>query len=358
MTMIKLPYIDRFRDRHGVERFYFRRRRGDRRIPLSGVPGSAQFRDDYEHALAVGGGKAAAPGTRKRGAPGTFDALLEAYFRAVLPTLKPVTRRTVRGVLENLVRDEGWGHRPVAGLTREHVQIMLAKRIGRPGAANLALRKLRTLMGWAIQMSPPWAKLDPTAKVKAPKLGTFHTWTDAEIETYEGHWPIGSRERTAFALLFYTGQRISDVAKMSWRDIETDTDGCQSIWVIQNKTSKRLLIPLHPALARVLADWPRTNFVMLPTIRGKPTAPNQLSRQLARYIEAAGLEDRCVAHGLRKAAARTLAEIGCSSKILASITGHASLSEVERYTAAADQKRLARQGIEAWWRSRTGTGAP
>jgi hypothetical protein len=77
MTMIKLPFIDRFRDRHGVERFYFRRRRGDRRIPLSGVPGSAQFRDDYEHALAVGGGKAAGPGTRKRGAPGTFDALLE-----------------------------------------------------------------------------------------------------------------------------------------------------------------------------------------------------------------------------------------------------------------------------------------
>ena len=235
---------------------------------------------------------------------------------------------------------------------------MLAKRIGRPGAANLALRKLRTLMGWAIQMSPPWAKLDPTAKVKAPKLGTFHTWTDTEIETYEGHSPIGSRERTAFALLFYTGQRISDVAKMSWRDIETDADGSQSIWVVQNKTSKRLLIPLHPALARVLSDWPRANFVMLPTIRGKPTAPDQLSRQLARYIETAGLEHRCVAHGLRKAAARTLAEIGCSSKIIASITGHASLSEVERYTAAADQKRLARQGMEAWWRSRTGTDAP
>jgi integrase len=42
---------------------------------------------------------------------------------------------------------------------------------------------------------------------------------------------------------------------------------------------------------------------------------------------------------LRKAAARRLAEAGCSTHEIAAITGHASLKEVARYTEAADRKR-------------------
>ena len=54
----------------------------------------------------------------------------------------------------------------------------------------------------------------------------------------------------------------------------------------------------------------------------------------------------CCPHGLRKAAARRLAEAGCSTHQIRAITGHATLKEVERYTKAADQKRLAEQAIE------------
>jgi site-specific recombinase XerD len=40
---------------------------------------------------------------------------------------------------------------------------------------------------------------------------------------------------------------------------------------------------------------------------------------------------------LRKATARRLAEIGCTAHQIAAVTGHASLSEVQRYTKAADR---------------------
>jgi hypothetical protein len=43
-------------------------------------------------------------------------------------------------------------------------------------------------------------------------------------------------------------------------------------------------------------------------------------------------------HGLRKTAARTLAEVGCSTNEIASNTGHAALTEIERNTKAANQK--------------------
>jgi integrase len=67
---------------------------------------------------------------------------------------------------------------------------------------------------------------------------------------------------------------------------------------------------------------------------------------MAKSIAAAGLPDRCVTHGLRKAAARRLAEAGCSANEIAAVTGHATLEEVARYTLAAEQKRLAQSAIK------------
>jgi site-specific recombinase XerD len=77
----------------------------------------------------------------------------------------------------------------------------------------------------------------------------------------------------------------------------------------------------------------------------KPYSPDGLSEMLDLAIKAAGLPDRCVPHGLRKAAARRLAEAGCTVKQIASITGHKSLSEVERYTKKAEQKLMARDAV-------------
>ena len=51
--------------------------------------------------------------------------------------------------------------------------------------------------------------------------------------------------------------------------------------------------------------------------------------------------------GLGKAAARRLAEAGCTAHQIAAITGHRTLKEVQRYTVAADQKRLARDAMSA-----------
>ncbi|QHO73876.1 hypothetical protein ACH79_15680 [Bradyrhizobium sp. CCBAU 051011] len=53
---------------------------------------------------------------------------------------------------------------------------------------------------------------------------------------------------------------------------------------------------------------------------------------------------QCSSHTLRFAAARRLAELGFSLKVVASINGHDSLEEVERYTKAAEQKLVAALG--------------
>ena len=56
---------------------------------------------------------------------------------------------------------------------------------------------------------------------------------------------------------------------------------------------------------------------------------------------------KCSAHGFRKAASRRLAEAGCGNPLIKSITGHKTDKKVSRYTAAADQVRLAEQAMAA-----------
>jgi len=96
---------------------------------------------------------------------------------------------------------------------------------------------------------------NPFSGLERYRLGTHHTWTDAEIAQFERRWPLGTRERLAFVLLLYTGQRGGDVVKMTRNDIVAG-----QIRVSQDKarkgTTNELMIPIHPALLRALQAGP------------------------------------------------------------------------------------------------------
>ena len=337
MTAIKLKHVDRFIDRHGRRRYYFRRDRGPR-IALPGLPGSSEFLAAYQAALVGEAARLAAP--KHRGQPGTFDRLVQDYFTSAdFKRLSASTQRPYTLVIERIIRDEKIGHRLVAEMTREHVKRIVAKRSATPGAANDVLKKLKILVHFAIDNG--WRTDDPTLRIKKFAGGEFHTWTEEEITGFEARWPVGSMPRLAFALLVCTGQRRSDVVAMSWTDVQ---DG--AIRVVQRKTGAKLWVALHPELAQILADTRHIADTILTTAFGKSFTSNGFGNFMADKIAAAGLPDRCVTHGLRKAASRRLAEAGCSANEIAAITGHTTLAEVSRYTKAAEQRHLARAAIE------------
>ena len=85
----------------------------------------------------------------------------------------------------------------------------------------------------------------------------------------------------------------------------------------------------------------------LTTHGGSPFTAAGLTNWFRECCNDAGLAKGTSAHGLRKAACRRLVEAGCSANVIAAISGHKSLNEVQRYTAAADQLRMARTGMEA-----------
>jgi hypothetical protein len=87
-----------------------------------------------------------------------------------------------------------------------------------------------------------------------------------EIKSYRDRWPLGTKQRTAFELFLNTGQRRSDVVRMAWSHITAE----DKIVVVQQKTGRRLLIPLHRDLLATLAAADRGHVSILTTMYGKP----------------------------------------------------------------------------------------
>jgi len=90
---------------------------------------------------------------------------------------------------------------------------------------------------------------------------------------------------------------------------------------------------------------PSDELTFILTEHGRPFGSGKkFSSRMLQWSRDAGLNG-CPLHGLRKACCRRLAEAGCSVNQIAAISGHKSLSEVERYTRAADQVALADEAI-------------
>ena len=113
----------------------------------------------------------------------------------------------------------------------------------------------------------------------------------------------------------------------------------------ERSTGTELAIPVDTKLREIIDATPSGHLTFLVTEFGKPVAVARFGNWFREQCDMANLR-HWSAHGLRKAAARRLAEAGCTEHEIAAITGHASLREVARYTKAADQKRLADAAIE------------
>src|SRR5262249_24843993 len=90
---------------------------------------------------------------------------------------------------------------------------------------------------------------------------------------------------------------------------------------------------------------PKGDLTYIVTAQGKPRSKYGLGNDFAKWATAAGLPARCRLHGLKKGGMRRLAEDGNTTHELMAISGHRTLSEVQRYTDAADRKQLADRGM-------------
>lgn len=328
--MKKPAFVSSYRDRHRVLRWRFRRP-GYPESQTRELFGSEAWWAWYAAADAATKLEIGASRTK----PGSFNAVVVAYYASSdYRRLGKVTQVTYRNILDRF--RTAAGDLPVAKMTSAHVRKWLDNRADRPAAANTLLKVLRAVMRFALDRG--MITVDPTFGVRPVKNQTdgHHTWTEAEIAKYEAHWKLGTRERLAFDLLLYTAQRSGDVRQMGRQHVH---DG--HVTVRQEKTGQPLEIPMHPRLVASIAAFNSGHLTYIVTKDGDPYSARGFGNWFNDSAQAAGLEKGRTAHGLRKAAARRMAEAGCTPHQIAAVTGHKTLKEVERYTRAAGQKALA-----------------
>jgi integrase len=327
-------YVQSFVDRNTGAVFHYFRKPGCKRVRLPGVLGSAEFIEAYQMALSQVPPEIGANRTKA----GTVNAAIVRYYDSsrFFGSLSPATQQMRRAILERFRND--YGDKPIATLPPKLINLKLEKM--KPFAARNWLKAIRHLMQFAV--SAELIASDPTAGIKAkvPKSDGIYTWNEDEIAAFENTDAIGTKPRLAMALALYTAQRRGDIIRMGRQHVR---DGMMQ--VRQNKTKATLTIPVHPDLQRVIDATPLGNMTFLTTKTGRPYRGNDFSDQFRQWCDDAGLPVECSVHGLRKAACRRLAEAGCSASEIAAISGHATLSEVSRYTKAADQVRMARNAM-------------
>ncbi len=348
MVMIKMRYLYQDIDRHGNVRLYFRRK-GQRKIRVREIPGTAEFQARYHELLSLSNAGELAPveAVGKRPKPGTYHWLCVKYFMSSsFRQLDPSTQRARRRILESTLVEpiypgasETFADFPLNRFSARAIRTLRERKANLPEAANGRLKSIRRLFSWALEED--LIAVNPArdvARVKNTSQG-IHSWSVEEVEQYERSHPVGSKARLALALLIYTGVRRSDVVRLGRQHIR---NGWLKIILHKNRNRHpvTLEIPVLAELQKIIEVSPCGDLTFLVNDYGRPFTAGGFGNKFRDWCDTAGLP-HCSAHGLRKAGASLVAENGATSQQLMAIFGWLSLAEAERYTKAASKKKLA-----------------
>lgn len=310
-------------DKKGV--LYFQRR-GQKTTRMQHKPGTKEFA--LEYAALLNGAQPVSP-TGK-----TFSALIASYIRS--PRYRKLAPRTGRDYDKVL----DWakaklGPLPVANMQRKDVIRARDANAETVRFANYIVQVLRILMEHAIDLG--WRQDNPAKGVSLIKADTAprEAWPIDKIAAFRS--AADGRALLIFELCLGTGQRIGDVLKMRWSDIEGD-----GIKVTQGKTGAALWVPFTPQLREVLASTQKLGVTICAWGRGKPTSYRGAADMVMTVRRQIGAEAYDL-HGLRYSAAAELAALGCSDELIMAVTGHATSAMVKKYAGPARQVARAKE---------------
>jgi integrase len=361
MVNIRIRFVHRDVDRYGHVRIYFWRK-GGRKVRIRETPGTPEFFETYRRLLNQSE-RGALPGIAKtdgRPTPGTWRWLCAEYFASAdFRRLDARGQRVRRQILETTFDEpirpgakETFGQFPLNRMQAWVIRMMRDLK-ATPEGANNRLKAIRRVFNWALDNDA--VALSPARDVEYVQSASqgFHSWSIDEVEQFEAKHAVGTKARLALALLAYTGVRRSDVVLLGRQHV-------RSGWIkfTQQKNQRRrpvtIEVPMLPVLQKVIESSPTGDLTFLVTSQGKPFTAAGFGNWFRDRCNEAGLP-QCSAHGLRKAGATIAAENGATTKELMAIFGWLTMKEAERYSQAADRKKLAGGAMRLLQQTEKGT---
>ncbi|MDP5306379.1 tyrosine-type recombinase/integrase [Paracoccus spongiarum] len=249
-----------------------------------------------------------------------------------------------------------WGDRDIHSITKRDVIDVLDGIVdrGSPVTANRLRAHLNTLFNWAKGRDIIEVNAMDGVRPPAPEKPRNRVLTDDEIRLFWNAcdglgYPFGP----IYRLLLLTGQRLREVAEMTWREIDGDT------WTLPEARSKNAdehTVPLSQDAQALLAGLPRIGGRYVFTTTGNsPVSGFTRAKERVDKLMAEASDDPIPAftiHDLRRTAATGMAGLRFPPHVVEAILNHRSgtrrgVAGVYNRHDYADEKRAA---LDAWAR--------
>lgn len=221
-----------------------------------------------------------------------------------------------------------------------HVADMRDALRAKPTDANRKLGALSRLLAYGVQRG--WMHRNPCTEVEPLRYSKRRRepWPDDKIEAFRE--AADPETRLIFELLLGTGQRIGDVLKMRWQDLDAD-----SIGVRQQKTDAVLRVPLIPSLRISLDTAPRHGETIVAQPNGRPYSYQLSWKRIMDVRRSIGAEHLDI-HSLRYTTACEIIELpGMTLDHVKAITGHTAAETAALYAASRMVTARAREAQNA-----------
>lgn len=331
------PYLQKEITRHGKIIWYVRKRPNPR-TRLPGAYGSPEFIAAYEAAIC-----GTAPKQKQAPAQSGSLAWLIAQYRlsARWRAMSALTKRDRDYIFKLLIASAG--DTPYKAITRRVIVAGRDRRADKPSVANRFLDVMRGLFRFALESEYcDFNPVDGVAKIKTNNPDGHKPWTQADIDTYQTFWPLGTKERVWLDVLLYTGLRRGDAVRLGRQHIK---DGIAALKTEKSGFKVEVNLPILPVLKATLAAGPTGDLSLICGAKGGPLDKKTFGLMLVKAANKAGIFGKS-AHGLRKAAAAQAAEAGATVSQLKALFGWTSDAMPSLYTRSADRKKMAVEAIE------------
>ena len=247
------------------------------------------------------------------------------------------------------------GHltRPILEAWQRHLYLA-RKKDGQPLSPSSQQTLITALKAWFkwlarerhILVNPAHELVTPRLPRNLPKVLLSVAQVEHALSGPDVAGLTGVRDRALLELLYSTGMRRSEAARLQLTEIDLERG---TVMIRQGKGRRDRFIPLgerashwvarylnevRPKLATRLDCW--TLFL---TDYGEPYENNRLSDLVQRYLRLAGIAHGAC-HALRHACATHMLENGCDIRYIQVLLGHAELSTTQIYTHVAIGKLI------------------
>jgi integrase/recombinase XerD len=226
------------------------------------------------------------------------------------------------------------------------------KRNGQPMALSSQIGCLAPLKTWFKWLSRErHIGRDPALAMRLPKLPRRLPRALLSVREVESilaqpdpSTPAGLRDRAMLELLYSTGLRRMEIARLAPQDVDLVR---RIVFVREGKGRRDRVVPLGERACDWMRRYTEAACAPLPadpaaalflTDQGNPVSREFVASRVKRYMHRAGVRKTGSAHLFRHACATHMLDNGADIRIIQALLGHARLETTELYTHVSIRK--------------------